>query len=105
MTKSEECIAIINGLKELGRHPDAFSYAFPYIHHFKERGGDASLESFYEHCQKHEIEGDNNLNVYRRLLLIQQKAKEFLELTPDSPGISSIKFQRFATEAAEEIPF
>lgn len=105
MSKSEECIALINELNELGRHPDAFAYAFPYIHHFKDRGGDASLESFYEHCQKHEIEGANNINVYRRLQIIQKKAKEFLAVNPDSAGISSIKYQRFATEAAEEIPF
>ena len=47
MSKSEECIAIIDELVALGRTPDAFEHAFPDIHHFKNMGGTVRLKGFY----------------------------------------------------------
>ncbi len=68
MDESKKCLEIINFLMESGKNPDSFALAFPFIHHFRERGGDSSLEGFIAHCENCEIKGITNLNVYNRLV-------------------------------------
>jgi len=105
MNYSEISLDAIKFLEASGKKPDSFSEAFTYIHHFRNRGGDASLEGFREHCQNHEIEGETNINVYRRLEHIRKQVEDYLSLNPDRPGISSIKYLSFAKNAVNDIPF
>jgi len=102
---SKDCIKIIKFLESVGRKQNSFSDAFPYIHHFREKGGDASLKGFNAHCENHEIEGGTNLNVYLRLQYIKVEVNKFMSKNPENTGISSIKFQGFAKSAVDEIPF
>ena len=105
MNFSEESIEIIDYLVSKGKKPDWFSEAFPRIHHFYKSGGDPSLKGFYEHCKSRErdIESVTNINILKRLQIIKEKTEEFLKDNPEST-ISSIKFQKFAAEATDEIP-
>ena len=105
MSESKEALEVIEYLVSKGKQEDSFEQSFPFIHHFKERGGDASLKGFIEHCKRHEIEGQTNINVYKRLLHLQKQVDEFLTDNPDSLGISSIKYQVFAKAAENDIPF
>lgn len=105
MTPSEHSIALMDYLISVGKNEEAFAESFPIIHHFRESGGNASLKGFYEHCQNHEIAEMTNMNVYRRLQSIERQTREFLLENPDHPGISFIKFQRYAKNAVADIPF
>ena len=96
MSHSKDCIKIINFLESVGRKQNSFSDSFPYIHHFREKGGDASLKGFYSHCENHDIEPGTNLNVYYRLECIKNQVNTFMSQNPENTGISSIKFQGFA---------
>lgn len=57
MTPSEHSIALMDYLTSVGKKQDSFADAFPFIHHFRETGGNASLKGFYEretlphHCR------------------------------------------------------
>ncbi|MDP2903979.1 MAG: hypothetical protein Q8N96_12895 [Methylovulum sp.] len=102
---SQDCIEIINYLVASGSTPDAFLKAFPAIHHFYKTGGDASLKSFYSHCQEHDIEGETNLNVWRRLNYIKEKVEVFITEEPNNKGVSYIRFLGFAKDAVEDTPF
>lgn len=104
MYTSEVCLETIEYLVKEGKNKNSFSDAFPYIHHFNERGGDASLEGFINHCKNNEIKAQTNINVCRRLIHLKQQVENFKVETTDSK-ISSIKYQKFANKAVEEIPF
>ena len=105
MSYSEEAIQLIDYLISKGKNPDSFSEAFPYIHHFKKTGGDSSLEAFYRHCQARDrdLESTTNINVVKRLRLIKEKTDAFLKSNPGST-VSSMKYQKYAVEALNEIP-
>ena len=102
---SELCLETIEYLRKAGKTDNSFSEAFPYIHHFKKTGGDATMESFIDYCKVSEIKGQTNTNVCRRLLDLKQQVEEFITTIPDSPGISSIKYQNFAKNSVEKVPF
>ena len=102
---SELCLETIEYLRKAGRKDDSFSEAFPYIHHFKSSGGDASMEGFINHCNNHELKVKTNINVCRRLLDIKQQVDDFKSTSSDFSGISSIKFQNFAIKSVVKIPF
>ena len=102
---SKLCLEIIEYLRNTGRKDDSFSEAFPYIHHFKNSGGDASMNSFIEHCKVCEIKGQTNTNVCLRLVNIKQQVNEYKLTSSDFSGITTIKFQNFAKKSIEVIPF
>ena len=102
---SNDCIEIIDYIVDSGSTPDAFLKAFPSIHHFKKTGGNASLKGFYSYCQEHDIEGETNLNVYRRLQYIKEKVEVFIAEKPDNKGVLYIRFMSFAQDAVKDIPF
>jgi hypothetical protein len=105
MSYSKECIKIIDYLVSKGKKRNSFAEAFPYIHHFRGKIGDDSLQGFYEYCQSCEIEKPTNMNVYHRLLIIKRLTAEFIENNQSVTGVSSIKYQRFAKQSIDEVPF
>ena len=105
MNESQDSLKVIEYLVGKGRQEDSFEQSFPYIHHFRERGGDASLKGFVAHCEEHAIEGATNINVYKRLMHIREQVEKFLAENVESSGISSIKYQVFASGAVSDIPF
>lgn len=102
---SELCLETIDYLVKAGTEDDSFSEAFPYLHHFKNSGGDASLKSFVDHCETHEIKGQTNTNVCRRLLSIKQMVDELKSTSTDVSDVTAIKFQKFAKKSVEITPF
>ncbi|HEY9200006.1 MAG TPA: hypothetical protein VIQ81_00290 [Gammaproteobacteria bacterium] len=105
MNYADEAIKLIDYLNSKGKNPDSLSEAFPYIHHFKKSGGDSSLEGFYQYCKKrkNDFGGNTNINVVKRLQVIKEKTDAFLKENPGTT-ISSMKFQKYAVEASNEIP-
>ncbi len=105
MKKSDQAKEIIDYLKSVGKKPDSFNDAFPYMHHFHNSGsGDPSLDGFYLHCCNHELVGQTNLNVLKRLEIVKNKTVSFINENKDQK-ISSIKYQRFIKESINKVPF
>ena len=46
-----------------------------------------------------------NQNVVRRMELIKSLVDDFLTVNPNSGGINEFKYQKFAAQAIEQIPF
>jgi hypothetical protein len=104
LTESEKALEVIEYLMSKGKNEESFEEAFPYIHHLRKTGS-GSLKGYVDHCREHEIVGDTNRNVYLRLLIIKSQVEDLIENDPEFTGVSSIKFQRFAKLAVDEIPF
>jgi hypothetical protein len=104
LSDSKTALEVIEYLVSKGKNEDSFENAFPYIHHLR-KSGSGGLKGYIDHCKDHEIVGDTNRNVYLRLLIMKSKVEELINSDPDFNGVTSIKFQRFAKYAVDEIPF
>ena len=103
--RTPDCtLELINYLVSKGKKPDSFEYGFPYIHHFR-----GSLKDHLKYITGPDavsyFSSKTNQDVTRRLELIKTNVDEFLSTNPDSIGVSGIKYQRFAKQAVEQIPF
>jgi hypothetical protein len=104
VSDSKHVLEVIEYLMSKGRNEDSFESVFPYIHHLR-KSGSGGLKGYIDHCKDHEIVGATNRNVYLRLLIMKSQVEELINNEPEFNGVSSIKFQRFAKYAVDEVPF
>ena len=103
----EEALELIEYLVSKGKRAKAFENVFPRIHHFKGKTGSLQAHLCY-------IKGPDavkayasktNQRVVQRMVLIKSLVDEFLTANPNSEGINEFKYQKFAAQAVEHIPF
>jgi hypothetical protein len=104
VSDSKHALEAIEYLMSKGRNEDSFESVFPYIHHLK-KSGSGGLKGYIDHCKDYEIVGATNRNVYIRLLIMKSQVEELINNEPEFNGVSSIKFQRLAKYAVDEVPF
>lgn len=102
-----QALELIEYLVSKGKRPNSFGNAFPLIHHFKGNGG--SLEAHLNFIASPDAAKTysrlTNQNVVRRLELIKSYVDDFLENNPGWNEINEFKYQVFAHQAIEQIPF
>ena len=103
----EQALEMIEYLVSKGKRPDSFENAFPRIHHFK--GNTGTLRAHLDYIKGPDAvktySSQTNQNVVRRMELIKSLVDDFLAANSDSEGINEFKYQKFAAQAVEQIPF
>jgi len=102
-----EALELIEYLVSKGKRPNSFENTFPRIHHFK--GDSGSLKAHLKYIDGAEAvktyTRQSNQNIVRRLELIKSYTDEFLDTSPGWDSINEYKYQIFAAQAVEQVPF
>ncbi len=103
----EDALELIEYLVSKGKRPNSFENAFPRIHHFKGNSGNlaAHLKYIKSSDASKTYTRQTNQNIARRMELIKSYVDDFLENNPGWNEINEFKYQTFAEQAIDEIPF
>lgn len=101
----EQAIELIEYLVSEGKRPKSFESVFPRIHHLKGGTMQAHLNYIKGPDAVKAYTSQTNQNVVKRMELIKSLVDEFLLANPNSDGINEFKYQKFAAQAVEQVPF
>jgi hypothetical protein len=103
----EQALELIEFLVSKGKRVNSFENTFPRIHHSKGKTG--TLRAHLDYIKGPDAvktyTSRSNQNVVRRMELIKSLVDDFLATNPNSAGINEFKYQKFAVQAIEQIPF